>query len=482
MFLKTVSIRTRLTLLFVTIFGSTLIVFGILTFDFLSKSLQKEFDDALYNYAVDVSESVILNPAGDLAVSSANVDKAKIYPFSLGTGLIQIRHINGSILSQVGNFGHLDLPYKKDFQKLARGEDVTFRTLEKLEGLPAPEAPAYRVINFPLDNSPVPQLILQIAAPLTFVEGQIKHRRVLFQTGIPLIILISTLAGFFLSSRALKPIQDMIQKAHDIGATQLSHRLPVPLAQDEVRSLALTINDMLTRIEQAFQSQERFVADASHQLLTPLTIMKGELEQSLKAPSLDDMIQNSMHSALQEVDHLISLVKNLLLLARVDAGIGAMSLQELYFDEVVLDAISRAEKLARSRDIRLKFDIRNQVARETHPKVLGDEDLLQNLVFNLIENAIKYSNVSSSVVIILEWNLNEQILRVEDSGPGIPEDQLESIFNRFSRAQNVGKKVEGYGLGLAIAQKIALIHHADLTAENRRDQPGSVFQIRIKNI
>ncbi len=475
------SIRVRLTLLFVSIFGSTLIIFGIVTFNFLSNSLIKEFDDALFNYAVDVSEGVVLNPSGDLAVSSAKVDQAKIYPFSLGTALIQIRHINGTVLSQVGNFGNLNLPYKRDFQKLATGEEAAFGTTTKLEGLPNKEAPSYRVVSFPLDNSPVPQLILQIAVPLAFVDNQIQNRRNLFSTGIPLIILISTLASFFLTARALAPVQDIVQKANDIGATQLSERLPVPSAKDEVQSLALTLNKMLERIQRAFQSQERFVADASHQLLTPLTIMKGELEHSLKTNPQSE--NATVSSTLQEVDHLISLVKNLLVLARVDAGLGAMNLQEMYFDEIILDAIARAEKLARAKDIRLKFDIQNRSGREDlHPAIKGDEDLLQNLVFNLIENAIKYSPNSSSIEVELEWNSIEQTLRVLDQGPGIPENQLNRIFDRFSRAQNVSKSVEGYGLGLAIASKIALIHAAELTGKNRESSKGAEFKLRIKNI
>ncbi len=481
-FSRRMSIRTRLTLLFVSIFGSTLIIFGIVTFDFLSSSLLKEFDDALFNYAVDVSEGVVLNPAGDLAVSSANVDQTKIYPFSLGTALIQIRHINGTVLSQFGNFGNLNLPYKRDFQKLAKGEESAFDTTNKLDGLPNKEAPNYRVVSFPLDNSPIPQLILQIAVPLAFVDNQIQNRRILFATGIPMIILISTLASFFLSSRALAPVQDIVQKANDIGATELSQRLPVPEAKDEVQSLALTLNEMLGRIEQAFQSQERFVADASHQLLTPLTIMKGEIEQTVRTMTGASEM-TAMTSVLQEVDHLISLVKNLLVLARVDAGLGAMNLRKLFFDEIILDAISRSEKIARAKDIRLKFDIQNQSGREEwHPQVMGDEDLLQNLVFNLIENAIKYSDHSSSVSIELEWDLKEQILKVGDSGPGIPPRQIQTIFDRFSRAQNSSKKVEGYGLGLAIARKIAISHRAELTGKNRGNGTGAEFQLKIKNI
>ncbi len=478
-----VSIRTRLTLLFVLIFGSTLIVFGVLTYDFLSNSLQKEFDDALYNYAVDISESVTLNPSGDLSITSANVDQTKIYPFSLGTALIQIRHSSGKILTQLGNFGSVELPFHKDYQILSRGEDVTYRTLSKIDGLPKAESPNYRIITFPLDNSPQPELLLQVAVPLTFVDTQIKNRKFLFEFGIPLVILIAALSGYFLSSRALAPVNNMIQKAHAIGTEDkaLSERLPVPKAHDEVRSLALTLNEMLSRIEQSFSSQERFIADASHQLLTPLSIMKGEMEQSLK----DKVVTTEttlFFSLLQEVDHLISLVQNLLLLAQVDAGSSHLQKTNVYFEEVILDAFSRAEKLAREKNIKLKFDIKNETNKEDfHPQVFGDEDLLQNLVFNLIENAIKYSDKEKSINVLLHWTEAEQILEVEDEGPGIPTDQLENIFDRFSRVAQVSRK-KGYGLGLAIAKQIARIHQAEIRAYNHLPQNGATFELRIKNI
>ncbi len=480
-----VSLKSRLTALFVVIFGSTLTAFGIFSFEFLSNSISKEFDDALYNYAIDVSESVALNPSGDLSIASANVDQAKIYPFSLGTALIQIRHRNGETLTQVGNFGKLNLPYKSDFERLSKGEDATYRTVNAIDDLPDAESDSYRVINFPLDESPKPQLILQIAVPLTFVEAQVDSRRLVFEIGIPLVILISTFSGYFLATRALAPVQEIIDRAHKFGVHDLTERLPVPTARDEIQSLAKTLNEMLSRIETSFKSQERFVADASHQLLTPLTIMKGELEHTIKTCQ-ENETKAVFVSNLQEVEHLISLVKNLLLLARVDAGIGAMNLIPLYFEEVILDSISRAEKLARAKNIRIKFDIKSSSADSNfHPQIKGDEDLLQNLVFNLIENAIKYSNPEQVIAVSLIWEATQQILVVEDFGPGIPEQSLSLIFERFSRAENVGNR-KGYGLGLAIAKQISLIHNGHLGVRNRLDAEnkciGSIFEFKIPNL
>jgi signal transduction histidine kinase len=476
-FLRRLSLRTRLTFLFVCIFGLTLIIFGGLTFRYLATTLEKEFDDALYNYAVDVADSVILDPTGDLLVSSATVDKEKVYPFSLGTALIQIRHIRGTVLSQVGNFGKLNLPWKEDFARISRGEDSNYRTITKLAGLPNAEAKSYRIINVPLDNSPSPQLILQIAVPRTFLELQIQNRKFLLYIGIPLTLLISSLFGFLLLSQALAPIKNIIQKARDIGAHALSQRLPVPVSRDEVQALAITLNEMLARIDQAFQSQDRFIADASHQLLTPLTIMKGELGNALRLPAT--ISPETIQSSLQEVNHLIALVQNLLILARVDAGKSSVSFQKIYFEEVVLEAIAKAEKLAREKDIRIKFDI--QGFEQQRPYVLGDPDLLTTLVFNLIENAVKYSPLSSVVSVILRWSEKQQELSVIDSGPGIPPDQIETIFERFSRARNVDKKATGYGLGLAIAQQIAYSHGARLSARNRTETAGTEFHLEIDN-
>lgn len=477
-FFRRISLRTRLTLLFVFIFGLTLIIFGGLTFRYLATTLEKEFDDALYNYAVDVADSVILDPTGDLLVSSATVDKEKVYPFSLGTALIQIRHVRGTVLSQVGNFGKLDLPWKEDFARISHGEDANYRTITKLQGLPNAEAKSYRIINVPLDNSPSPQLILQIAVPRTFLELQIQNRKFLLYIGIPMTLLISSLFGFLLLSRALAPIKEIIQKTRDIGAHELSQRLPIPDSRDEVQDLAITLNDMLARIDQAFQSQDRFIADSSHQLLTPLTIMKGELGSALRLP--ETITPETIASSLQEVNHLIALVQNLLILARVDAGRTSFTFQEIYFEEVILEAIAKAEKVARQKDIRIKFDI--QGFEQQHPRVLGDPDLLTTMVFNLIENAVKYSPAESVVSVMLKWSANQQKLSVIDSGPGIPNDQIETIFERFSRARNVDKKATGYGLGLAIAQQIAYSHGARLSVHNRTDSQGTEFDLEIKNI
>ncbi|WP_413582039.1 sensor histidine kinase [Bdellovibrio sp. HCB288] len=472
------SIRVRLSLFFVVFFGATTILFNMVIFKMSIDNLQQDFDDALFNYSVDVSEGVEIGVKGDLNFPPLRLDHGKILPFPLGTALIQVRHSSGAVLARVGNFGEFNPPYKKDFERIWAGEEATYRTIEHIHDIPSAEADSYRLISFPLDNVTNPQLLLQIAVPMTLLETQISKRLTLLEIGIPVVLLIATLGGLFLSSRALAPVIHMIDIAKEIKASELSRRVPVPVADDEVKKLALTLNEMLDRIEQAFQSQERFIADASHQLLTPLTIMRQEIEL-LKTQNKIDLEQYTK-SALQEVDSLANIVQEMLLLARADAGLDALSLQEISLEELIFEALTRCEKLASSKGIKLKFNINNESDAD-RKTVRGDNDLLENLVFNIIENAIKYSPNNDVVTITLIWKNAKTELVVEDNGAGIPDEKLPFIFERFSRGASVENRVKGFGLGLAIAQKIANLHDAKLSARNHPEKNGAIFSFEIKN-
>ncbi|MEK2646046.1 sensor histidine kinase [Bdellovibrio sp. BCCA] len=477
-FFSSFSIRLRLSLIFVLIFGATTIFFNMFLFKAMIDTLQQDFDDALFNYSVDVSEGIEIGVKGDLSFPPLRLDHGKILPFPLGTALIQVRHSSGAVLARVGNFGEFNPPYKKDFERIWAGEEATYRTIEHIRNIPSAEADSYRLISFPLDNAAKPQLLLQIAVPMTLMETQISQRLTLLQVGIPFVLLIATLGGLFLSARALNPLKNMINTAKEIKASELSQRVPIPNANDEIKTLALTLNEMLDRIQQAFQSQERFVADASHQLLTPLTIMRGELELLQKTEKKD--IDQFIKSGLQEVDNLSSIVQEMLLLARVDAGIGALNMQEIALDELIFEVLPRCEKLASSKNIKIKLNINNETS-EDRKMVRGDNDLLQNLVTNVIENAIKYSPNGEVVTVTLVWKEDVTELIVDDNGPGIPEELLPFIFERFSRGSNMETRVKGFGLGLAIAQKIAILHEAKLTAQNHSGH-GARFSFEIKNI
>lgn len=473
-----ISLRTRLVALFIFIFGATTIIFNTFVFLYMIQALQRDFDDALFNYAVDVTESVIFGKKGDLTVPPLEVDYGKILPFPLGTAIIEIRHSSGEILARVGDFGSFNPSYKKALEKIKSGEDAYYQTINAKNVIPNAEADSYRIITFAIDNNPNPQFLLQIAAPMTLMETQISKRLFILQIGIPLVLIIAALTGLYFSTRAMAPINQIISTINKIDANDLSQRVPIPESQDEIREMALKLNELLLRIQNAFFSQERFVADASHQLLTPLTILRGEIE---RLPKNSQNIEEQSKSLLQEVDQLTNIIKDMLLLSRVDAGLGALNMQNLEMDELIIAAISSLEKLATTKNIKINFNLHGE---QSHP-VRGDADLLDHLLHNLIENSIKYSPANDTISVILNWEKDYNHIIIKNNGPGLPNELIQNqsslVFNRFSRGKDAQKNTKGFGLGLAIAKKIAELHHAKLyAAENISN--GAEFHFEIKNI
>lgn len=473
--MRRISLRVRLTALFVLIYGSTTILFSFFAYYKLNESLLQDFDNALYNYSIDISQTIEYGPQIDLSLPPLVMEEGKIFPFPSGTALILVRHISGEILSRSGNFGLFVPPFKGEVKKILAGADSAYINFNNTNLIPEAEASSYRVITFPLDSETNPTLFLQIAAPRVTHETQTHEFKNILRFGLPAVLIMAIFAGLFFTSRALRPVQEMIQFTNRLGASDLHKRVPLPNSRDEIRKLGETINEMLERIEKAFASQERFVADASHQLLTPLTILKGEIETNARATT-DEEQRKIYKSLLQEVDSLSKIVKDMLLLARIDAGEGALQFSEIYLDEILIDVISRLQKISKTKNIQITLDFLNQDQRQP---ILGDADLLTNLVMNLIENSIKYSKENQNIVVKLEWLKSANRLSIEDFGQGIPEKLLPQIFNRFSRA-DTSSHTKGFGLGLAIAQKIANLHKSEIKFVAKTSQ-GTLVELVFNN-
>lgn len=473
--MKRLSLRVRLTALFVVIYGSTTILFSWLAYYKLNASLLQDFDNALYNYSIDISQAIEYSPGFGLNLPQLIMEEGKIFPFPSGTALILVRHISGEILSRNGDFGAFLPPFQSEVKKIQKGADSAYATIRNTDPIPDAEADTYRVITFPLDSETNPTLFLQIAAPRVTLETQTRQLKNILTFGLPAVLIIAIFAGLFFASRALRPVQEMIQFTNRLRAEDLHERIPLPNSRDEIRKLAETLNEMLERIEKAFTSQERFVADASHQLLTPLTILKGEIETNARTTT-DDTQQKIYKSLLQEVDNLSRIVKDMLLLARIDAGESAMQYSEIYLDELLIDVISRLQRLAKTKNIQISFDLLNQ---EQRAPILGDADLLTNLVMNLIENSIKYSSEGQAILVKLDWEKSANKLTIEDFGQGIPESLKSQVFNRFSRA-DTSSKTKGFGLGLAIAKKIAHLHKSEIQFIEK-PVPGTIIELKFQN-
>ncbi len=295
-----------------------------------------------------------------------------------------------------------------------------------------------------------------------------------------LALLVSIPAGYLLARESLDPVAQMSAQADRIGAENLHERLPVLNANDELGRLARTFNALLDRVANAFEQQRRFMADASHELRTPVAIMRGEAEVALSAENRTrDEYRDALEIVRDAGDRLTRTVNDVFLLARVDAGQVPLSPAPLYLDEVVADTCRAMRSLATPRGIDVVVDVPDE-----RPYV-GDAALLARLVMNLVDNAIKYSYDDGTIEVAMRTEPAAIVLTVGNAGPGIPEGATSHVFDRFYRVDDARVHTtlshasgSGSGLGLSIARWIADVHGGalDLTTAS---PAMTVFTLRL---
>jgi signal transduction histidine kinase len=474
--LKKLSLKLRLTLLFCLISIGLLTTFSSILYREFSKLQSTEFDTILFNYAIDVAESLDIDSYGDVEFDPDIIKlNEKILPFSLGKSYISVLDVNDNVVARSSNIKEgLISPLSEKTLAFVLKKGASYSTLIYQGNL-------HRVINYLLPvlkiDSP---LVLQITVPMTVYENTNKNLRRFFLVSIPIIMLISSLIGYAFVARALRPIIEITEKTQKIEVTSLKDRVPYPMAKDEIWQLADTINHLLTRLDVSFMAQERFIQDASHQLKTPLAIIKGEFELFRAGKKSEAETSLFFESISQEINTLVKLTNDLLILARVDSGVSSLEKRLSRIDEIVLNQVSRLSKLASLKLISLQINFEAfENLKHEELSIMCDPDLLGVLFYNLIENAIKYSAAHSIVEISGKRNEGKLIIEVGDSAGGIKEEQLDKIFERFYRAKSSSHKVLGSGLGLAICKIVANIHQAKLSAKNN-SQSGATFVFEIE--
>jgi heavy metal sensor kinase len=476
------SIRFRLAGLFVLLFGITQIVLGVLIYELFVRSHQKQFDAALYNHALDIAQNVDMDAFGEISVKSDILsDGGKIFPFSTGRAFIQVLKTDGRIVAKSGGLGSARLPLFVDDWQMINRDGVAFRTLGKKD-LPVEfngKRSSYRLVSYLVTDRFIASprsYILQVAVPMNFLEQTLDSLLNLLLVAIPLTLIAAALVGLYFSRRALAPVAAIIDKAKSLSPVNLSDRVPVPAVDDELKTLSLTLNDLLARLQRAFESQERFVADASHELKTPLAILRGELDVLNLRERTPRETQEFLTSASQELDSLSDIVENLLLLARVDSGAGSLSLGMVRLDELALEVVSKLGPRAREKGVEIQMQLDPSMGS---PEVRGDSGLLRSMIHNLLENATKFAPRQTSVELRLA-DAGEFIrLDVADQGPGIPAEAQAHIFERFFRAENTKQSAPGAGLGLAIVQRIVAAHGGRIEVHSELGR-GATFTVLIK--
>ncbi|HTX99858.1 MAG TPA: HAMP domain-containing sensor histidine kinase [Bacteroidota bacterium] len=329
----------------------------------------------------------------------------------------------------------------------------------------------YLCLRVPLDIEDRFTYILEIAAPMDGIEHDLARLRLLLFTAIPFLLAVTGLASYLITRSAFRPLTAMVNTARKITASTLHRRLDVPRANDEVRELARTFNTMIERLEVSFRAQRQFVADASHEFQTPLTVMRSELEFAQRSTD-HDLVQESVATCLSEVDHLSSMAANLLILARLDAAAIHLQCVQVRLDELLVECLHLLKGPAERKHLR--FDVRIE-----HPvEVLADPARMKSVLLNVLDNAVKYSRDSGGITCTLTSVDNAATLEVTDCGIGIAAEDLPRVFQRFYQSDEARALGRGTGLGLAIVEGIMRLHGGSASIASQRGA-GTIVTLRL---
>ena len=312
----------------------------------------------------------------------------------------------------------------------------------------------FRVVGRQVGSGPT-RLRLYVGASLEPVDDSVRELAVTLATGAPLLLLIVAALTWVVVGRALRPVDAIRAEVERIGERELHRRVPEPPSRDEVGRLARTMNRMLERLDRAAGRERRFVADASHEMRSPLTGIRAQLEVDLAHPETADW-QATERDVLDETLRLQRLVDDLLVLARADAPADPPERELVDLDDLVLKEVRR---------LRVRGKVRIDAAAVHPVQVVADPDALTRVVHNLLDNAERHAR-SEVVVTVQERDAHVEVT-VDDDGPGVPQEQRDSIFERFSRSDDARSRDQGgAGLGLAIAQQIVTAHGGTLTLDH----------------
>lgn len=326
-----------------------------------------------------------------------------------------------------------------------------------------------RVINFPFSYKGEDKYMIQVGVYQEDIIDLIFNWLTSVMISIPVILLLTSFIGSLFVRRILKPVEETATIARRISKEDLSARVKTQNVYKEVKYLIDDFNDMIDRLERSFKHIEEFSAHVAHELKTPLTIIKGETELAmLEDRSLEDY-KRAMQVNLEEVEKMLRIINDLLLLTKLDYQPEVFLFESVEFGTYLTEIVNQSKFLAQKKDIQITTHWPDRPVQ-----IEADKVHLRRLFFNILDNAIKFTPQNGAIDIRVELDDHRIVTSIKDSGPGIPPDEVQKIFDRFFRCANSSER--GYGLGLSIAQSIAHLHHGSIRVESELGE-GTVFHI-----
>ena len=442
------SIKLRLTVWYLIAIVVLLVAFGTVTYFMLKKNLYRNLDEALRARVTELESGIKLKN-GQISFEQKFND------------LVFIFNADGALLQRLGpNVGFANL--EAMVQQALFGQS-SFQTESTTEGQDV------RLYAAPFNVDSRTRIAIVVGRlPREIQDVLAIFRVVIIYSALGVVILVGA-GGMFLANRTLKPVEQITDVARGIGEGDLSRRIDIQ-SDDEMGRLASTLNGMIARLEEAFNRQRQFAADASHELRTPLAVIQAESSLALDKKRTPPEYRKSLELVSQEVAYMSDIISKLLILARSDAGSEQLNFQEINLRDLWVELSSDVEALAQEKGLQFLQGAMDNLT------INGDRHKLRQLFLNILDNAIRYTPSGGSISCSLVKEENRAVVTIGDTGIGIPAEHLPFIFDRFYRVDKARSRAEGgMGLGLAIAGSIVKAHGGEIDIESQVGKGSTVL-------
>ncbi|HEX4948890.1 MAG TPA: heavy metal sensor histidine kinase [Blastocatellia bacterium] len=458
--------RVKLTLYYLALLTAVLVFFGVAIYTYLARSLVTIIDDSLAATAQSIERRMHAEEVSEEQPLPEQSEQMLVAP-----QIVQIISEDGTITDEpISDKKMRSLPVEIAVLRDIKDDQVHFATVK------LPSGEQVRIALRRTRDHENQTFFIRVGQSLSPLQKARRQMLTLLAIAGPVALLLGSYGGLLLANQALYPVDRLTRAAEEIEAGDLSKRVQVPPQMDELGRLAVTFNRMIARLQAAFERQRQFTADASHELRTPLAVMRGDIEIALRRERTPEEYRSVLTSNLEEIIRLSRLVEDMLMLARADAAQTALQREPMNLDELCAQVVDYITPLAEEKEQQLIYE-----PPATRPlQINADAQRIKQLLLNLLDNALKYTPTHGTITLTLSAEEHEAVLRITDTGRGIPEEDLPHIFDRFFRhsRSTSDKTVQGFGLGLSIVRWIVHSHGGKIAAESTLGK-GTKFTVRL---
>ena len=465
--LRIESVRARLTVFYVVVFGVVLVIVAGSIYVLLARILYARIDESL----LAVVQIATTSLGNDLAEGQDVTDAARSTAAELSSRqqMLAIYDGGGRLLAESGRDDDLEILLPPP-ETISYAE-ARLSTISEARD----DDDRHRLAIRRVELSPQQVRYIVVAgSSLEPTDDELDALRDTLAYVVPLSLILAGLGGWFLAHRSLAPVVAMADRARQIGGEDLTGRLPVANPRDELGRLAGTFNALLARLESSMTQQRQFMADASHELRTPVTTTRTAANVALQQPHREEEeYRRTLEIIEQQAARLSRIVDDMFTLARADSGTYPVRMQPMYIDEVVEEVTAAARVLASAKQVEIHLRTVKSAS------FVGDEELIRRLAGNLLDNAVRHSPAGTRVHVELQAGSDGYRLTVADCGMGIPPADQPYVFERFYRVEEGRTRQQsggGAGLGLALARWVAQVHGGEVTLADSSGK-GSTFAV-----